>query len=106
MLIASSKAMLDVISLAEKASRFPVNVLILGETGCGKELIARHIHETSECDSKFLGINLRLFKLIQSNVRNLKLGKFDGIPSKLVIRPFLTVKVSTLLEILLISVTF
>ena len=80
MLIASSKAMLDVISLAEKASRFPVNVLILGETGCGKELIARHIHETSECDGKFLGINCTALpkELLESELFGYSKGAFTG----------------------------
>lgn len=80
MLISSSKAMLDVVNLAEKASKFPVNVLILGETGCGKELIARHIHETSGCSGKFLGINCTALpkELLESELFGYSKGAFTG----------------------------
>jgi transcriptional regulator with PAS, ATPase and Fis domain len=80
MLISSSKTMLDVVNLAEKSSKFPVNILILGETGCGKELIARHIHETSECDGKFLGINCTALprELLESELFGYSKGAFTG----------------------------
>lgn len=80
MLISSSKAMLKVVTLAEKASKFPVNVLILGETGCGKELIARHIHETSKCSGKFLGINCTALprELLESELFGYSKGAFTG----------------------------
>jgi transcriptional regulator with PAS, ATPase and Fis domain len=80
MLISSSKAMSDVVNLAEKAAKFPVNILILGETGCGKELIARHIHETSGCSGKFLGINCTALpkELLESELFGYSKGAFTG----------------------------
>ena len=80
MLISSSKAMLDVVNLAEKASKFPVNVLILGETGCGKELIARHIHETSGCNGRFMGVNCTALpkELLESELFGHNKGAFTG----------------------------
>lgn len=80
MLISSSKVMSDVVTLAEKASKYPVNVLILGETGCGKELIARHIHETSGCSGKFMGVNCTALpkELLESELFGHSKGAFTG----------------------------
>ncbi|HAN17253.1 MAG: sigma-54-dependent Fis family transcriptional regulator [Bacteroidetes bacterium GWC2_33_15] len=46
--IGSSEKMKDVFSLIEKVSKTDANILILGENGTGKELIAREIHKRSE----------------------------------------------------------
>jgi DNA-binding NtrC family response regulator len=45
LLVARSLAMQRVIRLIERASHSAVPVLVSGETGCGKELVARAIHE-------------------------------------------------------------
>jgi two-component system response regulator PilR (NtrC family) len=84
MLISSSKSMKEVVALAEKAAKYPVNVLILGETGCGKELIARHIHETAFCDTNdkrtFASINCAALPktLLESELFGYKRGAFTG----------------------------
>jgi DNA-binding NtrC family response regulator len=46
--IASSPQMLEVLSLVHKVARTDANVLITGEHGTGKELIARELHRTSK----------------------------------------------------------
>ena len=43
-MVAKSKAMQSVFQLATKAARYKITVLILGDSGTGKELIARAIH--------------------------------------------------------------
>jgi len=64
-IIARSEDMKDVLSLASKIAKVPadargglVTVLILGETGTGKEVIARHIHHRSaRPDRPFVQVN-------------------------------------------------
>lgn len=46
--IGSSGKMKEVFSIIEKVSKTDANILILGENGTGKELIAREIHKRSE----------------------------------------------------------
>ena len=46
-IVGKSPAMLEVLELAKKVSRHYSNVLISGPTGCGKELVARALHQLS-----------------------------------------------------------
>lgn len=46
--IGSSEKMKEVFSIIDKVSKTDANILILGENGTGKELIAREIHKRSE----------------------------------------------------------
>src|SRR5258706_8339363 len=46
-IVGSSPALLDVLRQVEQIARIDSTVLILGETGAGKELIARGIHDRS-----------------------------------------------------------
>jgi two-component system response regulator HydG len=46
-IIGKSPAMLEVIDLARKVAKHYTNVLIMGPTGCGKELVANAIHQMS-----------------------------------------------------------
>src|SRR5678816_1941509 len=50
--------MREVYRLAEKAAAREINVLILGETGVGKEILAQTIHRASKrADRPFLSLN-------------------------------------------------
>jgi two-component system response regulator AtoC len=50
-MVAKSKAMRDIFQLAEKAAQYNTTVLILGDSGTGKELIARGIHQCGRRNS-------------------------------------------------------
>ena len=47
-IIGNSKALNEVLNLVRKVAKTDVNVLITGENGTGKELIARELHRTSK----------------------------------------------------------
>jgi PAS domain S-box-containing protein len=53
-IVGSSPALLDVLRQVEQIARIDSTVLILGETGTGKELIARAIHDRSPRRSRAL----------------------------------------------------
>ncbi|KAA0679291.1 sigma-54-dependent Fis family transcriptional regulator [Roseomonas genomospecies 6] len=58
-LVGFSPAMLQVKRLVRKAGQFNSAVLLLGETGTGKELVAQAIHAASDrVDRPFVGVNV------------------------------------------------
>ncbi|MEX2566759.1 MAG: sigma-54 dependent transcriptional regulator [Cyclobacteriaceae bacterium] len=58
-IIGQSASMKNVFSIIDKVAKTDANVLILGENGTGKELIARAIHDKSERrDEIFVGVDM------------------------------------------------
>jgi transcriptional regulator with GAF, ATPase, and Fis domain len=79
--IAESQAMREVLDLARLVSKTPVNVLLQGENGSGKELIARMIHEASDRrDNPFVAVNCASIPehLMESEFFGYEKGAFTG----------------------------
>ncbi len=80
-LVGSSHIMKDVFSRIKKVGPMDLNVLIEGDSGTGKELAARAIHELSSRKNKpFVKINLPSIpeNLIESELFGYEKGSFTG----------------------------
>lgn len=80
-IVHSSDVMKRVILLAGKAAKSESSVLIWGETGVGKELIAKLIHDQSKRkEKKFFGINCSAIPhdLLESQFFGYEDGSFTG----------------------------
>ncbi len=80
-LAAASESMKEVLHLVEKASEYKTTVLITGESGVGKEIIARTIHDLSDRASEaFVAVNCGAIPetLIESEFFGHVKGAFTG----------------------------
>ena len=80
-LIAESPAMRRALEQAERAAAGPSTILLTGETGSGKEQVARRIHETSPRASRpFVAINCAALPegLLESELFGHEKGAFTG----------------------------
>lgn len=77
----NSEPLKRVFSLMEKAAQSQINVSIYGETGTGKELVAKSIHYNSSRNKKpFIAINMSAIprELIESELFGHEKGSFTG----------------------------
>ena len=81
LILGDSRAMTEVRRFIEKTAPFPSSVLIVGETGTGKELIARSLHQESKSNQgPFVAINCGAVPehLIESEFFGHERGAFSG----------------------------
>lgn len=80
-IIGQSQTINDVLSIISRAAPTDANVLILGENGTGKELIARELHQQSQRrDQVFISVDLGAISesLFESELFGHKKGAFTG----------------------------
>lgn len=80
-IIGESRALKNVLDIAEKVSPYATTVLITGESGTGKELVARGIHVSSPRKAKpFFAINCGSIpgELLESELFGYLKGSFTG----------------------------
>jgi transcriptional regulator with GAF, ATPase, and Fis domain len=80
-MIGTGPTMAEVFRLMESAAASPINVLIEGETGTGKELVARGIHEASpRAEGAFVAVNCAAVPetLLESQLFGHRRGAFTG----------------------------
>jgi two-component system response regulator AtoC len=81
----NSPAMLHTLDMMGRAARIPVNVSISGETGTGKKLVAKAIHQHSERQKgPFVAVNIAAIpsELVESELFGHEKGAFPGASSR------------------------
>ena len=80
-ILGKSNTILQSIALAQKVSTTDANVLLMGETGTGKEVFAQAIHYNSKRNKQnFVAINCSAFSkdLLESEIFGHRAGAFTG----------------------------
>jgi len=84
-IVYASREMKAVLLKAERVAKSDATVLVLGESGVGKELISRYIHENSDRrDKPFLAVNCAALpeNLLESELFGYEKGAFTGANTK------------------------
>jgi two-component system response regulator AtoC len=83
-IIGRGKAMLEVIKAIAQVAQTPASVLLEGETGTGKELVAQTIHQESAPEEPFVAINCAAIveNLLESELFGHERGAFTGATNR------------------------
>ncbi|MDF2679605.1 MAG: Fis family transcriptional regulator [Brevibacillus sp.] len=80
--VIESKQMIDIYDMAERVADVDATVLILGETGVGKDVLARHLYTSSKRSQKgdFIKVNCGAipYDLLESELFGYEAGAFTG----------------------------
>jgi DNA-binding NtrC family response regulator len=83
-IVGSSITLRRALSIASQAAPSSANVLVLGQSGTGKELIARHVHENSGRKGEFIAVNLAALpeSIVEGELFGYERGAFTGAIQK------------------------
>ncbi|MCE5244439.1 MAG: sigma-54 dependent transcriptional regulator [Syntrophobacteraceae bacterium] len=83
-IIGRSKKMIDVIKAIAQVAQTPASVLLDGETGTGKELVAQTIHQEAAPEEPFVAVNCAAIvdNLLESEFFGHEKGAFTGAMSR------------------------
>ena len=78
------EATLQLKKLVEMVAKSNSTVLLRGETGCGKDVVARAIHESSKRNGELINVNCAAIpsELLESELFGHEKGAFTGADSK------------------------
>jgi DNA-binding NtrC family response regulator len=85
-ILGTSKGIGTLLSMVEKVSHVSANVLITGETGTGKELVAKAIHyNSSRADKPFIAINCSAIpeSIFESEIFGIEKGVATGVDKRI-----------------------
>ncbi len=80
-IVGESEQMKDALVMAEQVAHSQETVLLLGETGTGKDILARSIHRWSaQCEGPFMAVNCSAFPetLLENELFGHEKGAFTG----------------------------
>ena len=80
-LLGNSKSIIDIRTMIEKLAPTDATVLIIGESGCGKEIVAKELHNlSSRNNSNYMKINCAAIpdNLLESELFGYEKGAFTG----------------------------
>ena len=83
-LIGESRQILEILALVRRVADFDVTVLVQGETGVGKEIVATEIHESSlRKDKPFIRVNCAAIppNLLETELFGYEKGAYTGASS-------------------------
>lgn len=83
--VGNSRQMKEIYNLIDRIARYDVNVLIEGETGTGKELVAHYLHgESPRRETPFVSMNCGAIpdSLVESEFFGYEKGAFTGADSR------------------------
>jgi len=83
--IASSEKMIRIFTKAKQVAAYPTTILLLGETGVGKEVVSSFIHHNSDrADKPFIKINCSAIPepLMEAELFGYEKGAFTGAREK------------------------
>ncbi|MEZ5358291.1 MAG: sigma 54-interacting transcriptional regulator [Candidatus Zixiibacteriota bacterium] len=78
--IATSSEMKKVVETAQVMSQADMTILLTGDTGTGKDLLARYIHDCSGCKGEFISVNIAGIpeSMIEGELFGHRKGAFTG----------------------------